>query len=68
LQKLLERDEKFDNLINKADQMGQVAIVMQKKSKKVKRKAMWDGYKVKLIFALIFIVSFGKNCIRLIFS
>ena len=44
LQKLLERDDKFDSLINKADQMGQVAIVMKKKTVKVKRKAMWDGF------------------------
>ena len=28
LQKLLERDNKFDSLISKADQMGQVAIVL----------------------------------------
>ena len=66
LQKLLERDDKFDNLINKADQMGQVAIVMQKKAKKVKRKAIWDSYKVRIIFIIVLLgiiyIFIGSLC------
>jgi len=52
LARLLDRDEKFDDLLQKADTLGEVTVQMQKKTIKVKRKAIWSGigFKVAMIF------------------
>lgn len=56
LQKLLERDEKFDNLLRKADDMNHVTVKMKKKTVKVKRQALWSSVKVRVFLVIIAIV------------
>ena len=56
LQKLLDRDEKFDNLLEKADHMQDVTIKMKKKTVQVKRKAIWSGIGFKLLMIFVSLV------------
>lgn len=58
LQKLLERDEKFDNLLRKADDMNHVTVKMKKKTVKVKRQALWSSIKVRVALVFIALVKF----------
>lgn len=56
LQKLLERDEKFENLLQKADDMNHVTVKLKKKTVKVKRQSFFSSVQGRVILVLIVFV------------
>lgn len=56
LAKLIEREDKLDDLLGKADEMGAVAIKMKKRSVQVKRKAILNSLMAKIMLGFIILV------------
>uniref|UniRef100_A0A7R9WY67 V-SNARE coiled-coil homology domain-containing protein n=1 Tax=Craspedostauros australis TaxID=1486917 RepID=A0A7R9WY67_9STRA len=54
---LLEREVKFDRLVDKSEQMKRDSLVFKKRAKKVKRQTMWKSYKLSILIGLFCVFS-----------
>lgn len=68
LQKLLERDEKFENLLQKADDMNHVTVKLKKKTVKVKRQSFFNSVQGRVLLVLIVFVTFYPDFSRCFFT
>ncbi|KAJ9534732.1 hypothetical protein QJQ45_013096 [Haematococcus lacustris] len=75
IEKVLERGERIELLVDKADGLATQAEVFQKKGRQLRNKMWWQYCKMKLLIALIILVliavifviacfSSGRNCTR----
>ena len=58
IDKILDREEKIDLLVTKAQKMNYQSSNLKKQATQVKRKAYWKNMKIKIILAIIFIVFY----------
>jgi vesicle-associated membrane protein 7 len=61
LEKVLERGEKIELLVEKTDQLNQTAVQFKKKSTGLKQAMWWKNFKLTLLLVLIALVCKSTN-------